>query len=125
MTTTTRSDSKPTGAIISVVNFTLDTTDRGAQTAFGLVQDVRGELRQAVDGSLDAVENVVRAFFRVGKRITARIDELSNEVTAAGERTVSGVLRGLKETTRAAGELASTAAAAAIAGDRERPAAQN
>jgi hypothetical protein len=114
---------KSAGALVSVVTFTLDAGDRGAQTAFALAQDVRGELRQAVDGSIDAVENLVRAFFRVGKRITARVDELSAELTSAGERTTAGIFRGLKDTTRAAGELASTAAAAAIAG--ERPAAQN
>jgi hypothetical protein len=123
---TPRLDSKPTGAILSVVTFTLDASDRGAQTAFGLVQDVRGEIRTAVDGSIDALENVVRGFFRIGKRATARIDELASELTAAGERTLSGVIRGLKETTRAAGELASTAAAAALAGEKvaERPSAQ-
>ena len=124
VTTTVRSDSKPTGALVSVVHFTLDAGDRGAQTAFGLVQDARGELRTAVDGSLDAIENIVRGFFRVAKKATARIDDLAAELTGAGERTVAGVIGGLRATTRAAGELASTAAAAAIAGDRERPAAQ-
>lgn len=112
----------PTGALIGFVNLSLDAGDKGASTAFGLAQDVRGELRTAVDTSLDAIENVVKGFFRIGKRLTARVDELAGELTSAGERTVAGVFKGLKDTTRAAGELASTAGAAVIGGDR--PAAQ-
>lgn len=110
------------GALVSVANFAIDTGDKGAQTAFALAGDVRGELRTAVDTSIDAFENVVRSLFRIGKRVVARVDELAADVTGAGEKTVAGVVRGLRETTRAAGELASTAAGAVIGS--ERPTAQ-
>lgn len=118
--------SKPTGALVGVATFAIDTTDRGAQTVFGLVHDVRGEIRTAVDSGIDAAEKVVAGLFRVGKRATARVDELVAEVTTAGEKTVAGVVRGLRDTTRAAGELASTAAGAVIGGERSdgRAAAQ-
>ena len=105
-----------TGALIGIVNLSLDAGDKGASTAFGLAQDVRGELRTAVDTGLDALENVVKGFFRVGKRFTARVDELAADLTASGERTVSGVIRSLRDTTRAASELASTAGGAIVGG---------
>jgi len=108
---------KNPGALVSIATFAVDAGDRTATTAFSVINDVRGELRTAADTSLDALENLLRAFFRVGKRITQRSDELAAELTSAGERTVSGVFRGIRETTRAAGELASTAAGAVI-GDK-------
>jgi hypothetical protein len=102
---------------VSIATFAVDAGDRSASTAISVINDVRGELRAAADNSLDALENVVRAFFRVGKKLTQRTDELAAELTSAGERTVSTVFRGLRETTRAAGELASTAAGAVV-GDK-------
>lgn len=108
---------KTPGALVSIATFAVDAGDRSATTAFSLVNDVRGELRAAADSTLDAVENVVRAFFRVGKRLTQRSDELAAELTSAAERTSAVVFRGLRETTRAAGELASTAAGAVV-GDK-------
>jgi len=110
-------DTKPTGALVSIATFAVDAGDRSATTVFSVFNDVRGELRTAVDGGIDAAENIVRAVFRVSKKVTQRVDELSAELTSAGERTVAGLFRGLRETTRAAGELASTAAGAAI-GDK-------
>ncbi len=124
MSTSTRpSDLKPTGALVSVVHLALDAGDRSASTALGLVQDARGELRTAVDSGIDAVEAIVRGAFRFSKRVTARVDELAGELTASSERTVAGVFRGLRDTTRAAAELTTTAVGAAVA-PIERPTAQ-
>jgi len=114
----TTSTTPPRGALVSIATTAIDVGDRSAQTVFGLIHDVRGELRTAVDQSLDAAENVFRGMFRVGKRVTARVDELAAELTASSERAVGSVIRGLRDTTRAAGELAATATAAAIAGDK-------
>ncbi|MCB9564639.1 MAG: hypothetical protein H6709_16855 [Kofleriaceae bacterium] len=102
------------GAVISIVNLALDVGDRGSATAHSLVQDARGELRTAVDTGIDATEAVVRGLFRFAKRITARVDDLAGELTSASERTVAGLVGGLRDTTRAAGELASTAADAVV-----------
>jgi len=118
-------DSKPAdrgGALFGIVSLAIDAGDKSSATALGLVQDVRGELRVATDAGIDAVENVVRGVFRVGKRATARIDELATELLGAGERTAAGIFRGLRDTARAAGDLATTATGAALAG--ERPVAQ-
>lgn len=121
MSTATRSlDTKheKTGLLVGIATLAIDASDRSASTALGLAQDVRGELRVAVDAGLDAIENVVRGVFRVGKRATARFDELASELLGASERTAGGVFRGLRETTRAAGELATTAAGVVIGGDK-------
>ncbi len=112
------------GALVSVAQFALDAGDRTSSTAFGLVNDVRGELRTAVDTGIDAFENVVRGLFRVSKRLTARVDELAADLSGAGEKTVAGVIRGLRDTTRAAGELAATAANAVVGTGEGRPTAQ-
>ena len=114
-TSPTRSlDSAPKGALVSIASFAVDAGDRTATTAFSVMNDVRGEIRTAVDSGLDTLENIVRGMFRVGKRVTQRADELAADLTSLGERTTAGVFRGLRETTRAAGELASTAASAAV-----------
>jgi hypothetical protein len=112
----------PTGALYGIVSLAIDAGDKSSATALGLVQDVRGELRVAADAGIDAIENVVRGLFRFGKRATARVDELATELLGAGERTASGIFRGLRETARAAGDLATTATGAALAG--QRPVAQ-
>jgi hypothetical protein len=112
------SSDKSAGALVSLASFAIDASEKGASTAFGLAADVRGELRTVVDTGIDALDNVVRGVFRIAKRATARIDELAADVSAAGERTVSGVLRGVRETTRAAGELAATAAGAVVGPER-------
>ena len=118
--TSNRLDAKAekTGLLVGVATLAIDAGDRSSSTAIGLAQDVRGELRVAVDGGLDAIESVVRGGFRLAKRATARIDELATELLGAGERTAAGVFRGLRDTTRAAGELATTAAGAVIGGDK-------
>lgn len=115
-----RTDSpKPTsGALVTVATFAIDTGDRSAQTIFALANDVRGELRTGVDNGLDAIENAMRGLFRIGKRVTARVDELAADVTSAAERTVGTIVKGLRETTQKAGELASTASNAMVAGER-------
>ncbi len=107
-----------TGVLLSLASLAIDTSDKGTTAAVGLAQDVRSELRTATDTSIDAVEALVRGLFRIGKRTTARIDEFAAELIGAGERTASGVFKGLRDTTRAAGELATTATGAIIGGDR-------
>jgi hypothetical protein len=106
------------GLIMGIAALAIDSTDKSSTVAYGLAQDVRGELRVAADTSIDAIEALVRGFFRIGKRATARIDELAGDLIGAGERTTAGVFRGLRDTTRAAADLATTAAGAIVGSDR-------
>lgn len=113
-----------TGLLIGVAALAVDVGDKSSSTAIAFAQDVRGELRVVADAGLDAIENVVRGVFRLSKRATARLDDLAGDLLGAGERTASGVFRGLRDTTRAAGELAATAAGAVIGGGDKTPVAQ-
>ncbi|HTJ41430.1 MAG TPA: hypothetical protein VL463_05015 [Kofleriaceae bacterium] len=124
-TVTTRSNDKieKAGLIVGVATLAIDVGDKSSSSAIGFANDVRGELRVVADAGLDAIENVVRGVFRLSKRATARLDELASDLLGAGERTAAGVFKGLRDTTRAAGELASTAAGAVIGGDKQ-PVAQ-
>jgi hypothetical protein len=107
-----------TGLLVGVASFAIDAGDKSSSTAIAFAQDVRGELRTVADASIDALENVVRGVFRLSKRAAARLDDLAADLLGAGERTAAGVFRGLRDTTRAAGELASTAAGAVIGGEK-------
>jgi len=107
-----------TGLFVGIATLAIDAGDKSSSTAIGLAQDVRGELRVAVDAGIDALEQIVRGAFRLSKRATARIDDLATELLGAGERTSAGVFRGLRDTTKAAGELATTAAGAVIGGEK-------
>lgn len=118
---TTDKAAERSGVLLGIASLAIDTGDKAGSAAAGFAQDLRSELRTAADASIDAVESLVRGFFRIGKRATARVDEFAADLIGASERTASGVFRGLRDTTRAAGELASTAATAVIG---ERPAAQ-
>ena len=120
MATPTRTIDKTekAGLLVGIATLAIDASDKSTSTALGVAQDVRGELRAVTDTSIDAIENVVRGIFRLSKRATARIDELANELLGAGEKTAAGVFRGLRATTLAAGELATTAATAVIGGEK-------
>jgi len=116
--TTSRTNDKAekAGLFLSVATLAIDAGDKTSSTAIGFANDVRGELRVVTDASIDAIENAVRGIFRLGKRATARVDELATDLLGAGASTAAGVFRGLRETSRAAGELATTATAAVIGG---------
>ena len=110
--------SEKTGLLVSVATLAIDAGERTSSTAIGFAQDVRGELRTVGDAAIDAIENAVRGIFRVSKRASARIDELAADLLGATERTAAGAFRGLRDTTRAAGELAHVAAGAVIGGEK-------
>src|SRR2546423_12517417 len=105
-----------TGLFVSVASLAIDAGEKTSSTAIGFAQDVRAELRTVGDSAIDAIENIVRGIFRVSKRATARLDDVAAELLGASERTAAGAFRGLRDTTRAAGELAHAAAGAGIGG---------
>jgi hypothetical protein len=124
MTSTNRTELSPTegrpGFLPSVVYLAIDVADKTSASAIALLQDARAELRAGVDGGIELAENVTRALFRLARKTTQRIDEVSGETLSAVERTFGGAAKSARDTVRAATDLTATAANG-IAG--ERPAA--
>lgn len=112
----TKTDSKTdrSGLVPSAVYLALDVADKSNTTAVGVLQDVRGEIRAAVEGSLDLAENLTKAFFRVGRRITQRLDEATSETLSATEKLVGSAVKSARDTTRAAADLATTAVSGVV-----------
>jgi len=98
-----------TGFLPGVAHLALDVADRGQSTAIALLQDVRIELRGAVEGGVDLAEKVAAAVLRVARKGIARVDEASAEALAGVGQVLTGAVHSARETTRAAAELATTA----------------
>ena len=104
-----RFQAERTGLLPGVVHLALDVADRGQSTAVALLQDVRIELRGAVEGGVDLAEKVAAAVVRVARKGIARVDEASAEALAGVGQVLAGAVHSARETTRAAAELATTA----------------
>lgn len=100
----------PRGVVPGVIHLALDVADRGQTTAISVLQDARLELRTAIDGGLELAEKVANGALRFARKVVQRLDDASNEALAGTERVLSTAVKSVRETTRAAGELASTAA---------------
>lgn len=108
-TVPTKSDAR-TGLLPGVGHFALDVLDRGQATTLGVLHDARTELRTAVDHGIDLADKVAAATFRFAKKVVQRVDDAAAETLSGAERVLGNALRSARETTRAAGELAATAA---------------
>ena len=110
----TKTETKTSGFVPGAVYLALDVADKSNTTAIGLLQDVRGELRTAVESGLDFAENVTRALFRLGRKATMRLDEATSETLSTAEKLLSGAVRTARDTTRAATDVALTATSGAV-----------
>jgi hypothetical protein len=106
-----------TGVLPGVAFLAVDVAERGNSTTFAVINDARAELRTVADAGLDAIENVAKAVFRFGHKLAQRIDEAAIETLGAVERTFGTAVHAARSTTRAAADLATTAAAG-VAGER-------
>lgn len=113
----TKTDTKSSGLVPGAVYLALDVADKSNTTAIGLLQDMRGELRTAVDSSIDFAENITRAFFRLGRKAAQRIDEAVAETLSTSEKLLSGAVRTARDTTKAATEVAITATSGVVGGE--------
>jgi hypothetical protein len=98
------------GVVPGVVHLALDVAERGQSTAVAVLQDARIELRTALDGGIDLAEKVAAGALRFARKLVHKLDDASNETLVGAERILSGAVKSARETTRAAGELATTAA---------------
>ncbi len=113
----TKSETKSTdrnelvhGIVPGVVHLALDVADRGQSTAVAVLQDARIELRTAIDSGLDLAEKLAAGTIRLARKVVAKLDDAGNETLTGAERVFTGAVKSARETSRAAGELAATAA---------------
>jgi hypothetical protein len=98
------------GVVPGVVHLALDVAERGQSTAVAVLHDARIELRTAIDSSLELAEKLATGTIRFARKLVQKLDDASNEALTGAERVLSGAVKSARATTRAAGELASTAA---------------
>jgi hypothetical protein len=109
------SSSPRQGVLPGVVNLAIDVAEKGQSTAIAVLQDVRSELRGAIEQGIELAEKVSAAGFRLARKAVQRVDEAANETLTGTERLLGGAAKSARETTNAAAQLATTAVAGVAA----------
>lgn len=110
-TTKTQDPYQKTGFVPGATHLALDIAERTQSTAIAVLQDARGELRAIVEGGIELAEKTCASLFRLARKVTARVDEGVAETLTSTERLLGGGIKSVRETTRAAHEVATTAVA--------------
>ena len=97
------------GVLPGVVHLAIDVAEKGQSTAIAVLQDVRIELRGAIEQGIELAEKVSAAGFRLARKAVQRVDEAANETLTGTERLLGGAVKSARETTNAAAQLATTA----------------
>jgi F0F1-type ATP synthase membrane subunit b/b' len=97
------------GVLPGVVHLAIDVAEKGQSTAIAVLQDVRIELRGAIEQGIELVEKISAAGFRLARKAVQRVDEAANETLTGTERLLGGAVKSARETTNAAAQLATTA----------------
>lgn len=97
------------GLVPNAVHLALDAADRGQSTVIAVLHDARIELRSAVDSGLELAEKLAAGALRFTRKLVQRADDTSKDALAGAERALATAVTRARETTRAAGELASGA----------------
>jgi len=108
--TETKSTELPAGVVPGVVHLALDVADRGQSTVIAVLQDARIELRTALDGGLELAEKLATGALRFSRKLVQKVDDAGASALGGAERVLANAVKNARETTRAAGALASTAA---------------
>lgn len=104
------SSSEKHGVLPGAIHLALDVADRGQSTAIAVLHDARIELRGAADHTLELIEKLAAGTLRFAKKLVAKVDDTANQALTGAEHVLSGAVKSARETTKAAGELAATAA---------------
>src|SRR4051812_16188529 len=97
------------GVLPGVVHLAIDVAEKGQSTAIAVLQDVRVELRGAIEQGIELAEKVSAAGFRLTRKAVQRVDDVANETLTGTERLLGGAVKSARETTNAAAQLATTA----------------
>jgi hypothetical protein len=104
----TKSSSPKTEAT-NVVTLALDAAERGQATAVAVLQDVRIELRTAVDGTIDLGEKLAAGAVRFARKLAQKLDETTADALKGSERALVEAIGNARETARAGKQLAERA----------------
>jgi len=108
-TTKTETRIEKTGFVPGAAHLALDIADRTQSTAIAVLQDARGELRAVIEGGIELAEKTAASLFRLARKVTARVDDGVAETLTSTERLLGGGIKSVRETTRAATDVAHTA----------------
>jgi hypothetical protein len=99
-----------TGLIGQWVVLGTDLATRLISTCFGILQDVRAEVSQRVDATIEFVSASQQGNIRTVQSIHKRIDAFSKDTLTAGELALTGAVHGVKTTSEEATKFASRTA---------------
>ena len=107
---------RPRGGLFTVwTDLSLGVAEETVKTSFGLLQDVRTEVADRVNATLDFVEGMNQGFIKMGRRLNDRLDRVTTKSLDSGEKAALSLVTAVRRTSRGAQELATTAGAALIA----------
>lgn len=112
---------RPRGGLLTVwTDLGLGVAEETVRTSFGLLQDVRSEVADRVNATLDFVEGINQGFFKIGRKLNDRIDRVANKSLDSSEKAALSLVTAVRRTSRGAQEMATTTAAALIAEEAPR-----
>jgi hypothetical protein len=97
------------GLVPGVAQLAIEVAEMTQKTTIGVLQDVRGELRVTVEGTIELAEKTFASLMRITRKLTQRLDEAAAETLMSAERLIGSSVQTARETTRSASELASAA----------------
>jgi len=98
------------GLLASWVGLASGVAERGVSTAFGVTQDVRGEVNQRVVGVIDFVDTAQQGQIKLARSISERLDTLSARTVEAVEQAILGLVSTARSAGEGAADLASRSA---------------
>lgn len=98
------------GLLASWVGLASGVAERGVSTAFGITQDVRGEVNQRVVGVIDFVDNAQQGQIKLARSVTERLDVLSTRTVEAVEQALLGIVSTARNAGEGAADIASRSA---------------
>src|SRR5690349_12150004 len=87
----------------------LDVAERGQATVVAVLQDVRIELRTAVEGTIDLGEKLAAGVVRFARKLAQKVDETAADTLKGTEKVLHDTIESARNTARAGRQLAERA----------------
>ncbi|MCG8421194.1 MAG: hypothetical protein MJE77_25005 [Proteobacteria bacterium] len=92
--------------VTSVIGFGIDFAERGVNTSFDLMQEVRTEIKTVSDATIGYADNVVKTAFDLMRSVSNRVDQLANVSLDQGRATILDIVNAARSTGDRASEFA-------------------